>query len=281
MMYLGDNMKQKYEFYQFEDPQFPIEFEYHHQKQTEYKQSSWHNQLELIYLVSGKAELLINQEKFILNSGEIGIINCNSIHSINALSANVHYYSLIIDHNYCSENNFDVLNNKFNPVSRNVELKNILQIISNEMTKLKPYYKDSVKALSISILVILFRTELSNPVNESRLSDSKIKDVSLGIDFIHENYMHDINLDDIAYHVKLSKYHYSRIFKEISGKTINEYLILVRCKQANHLITTSDHKLSSIAQMTGFQSASYFNKVFKKVYGSNPSDLRKKSRQIV
>ncbi len=94
------------------------------------------------------------------------------------------------------------------------------------------------------------------------------------VDFMHENYMHDISLVDIANAVNLSPSYFHRQFRAVFGKTPREELLSVRMAAAKRMLLCDDFSLFEIAEKCGFQSQSYFQYCFKKENGITPGEFR-------
>ena len=67
-------------------------------------------------------------------------------------------------------------------------------------------------------------------------------------------------------------------FKEITGLSSSEFIRNIRLKRAVQLFESSDLSVKEIMYMTGFNTASYFAKCFKKQFGVKPSDYVRKSK---
>ena len=74
--------------------------------------------------------------------------------------------------------------------------------------------------------------------------------------------------------VYLSPAYFSRIFKKETGATFNSFLNEVRIEKSKALLRNNDLKMVDIALMVGFESQSYFTKVFKKITGISPLQYR-------
>jgi AraC-like DNA-binding protein len=74
----------------------------------------------------------------------------------------------------------------------------------------------------------------------------------------------------------MSKYHFLRVFKSITGKTPIEYRNTIRLEHAKELLLDSDHSVTEIADITGFESNVYFCNAFKAKTGFSPSEFRTK-----
>lgn len=93
--------------------------------------------------------------------------------------------------------------------------------------------------------------------------------------FISENYMININLDDIAKLVCLSPTYVSEIFKRKTGENFSEYLIDYRIEIAKDMLKDIRYKVVDVSQMVGYTDSKYFSRLFKKKVGVNPTDYRR------
>ncbi len=86
-----------------------------------------------------------------------------------------------------------------------------------------------------------------------------------------------IALGDMAAMVNLSKAHFIRKFREVTGQTPNQYLIRVRCARAHDLLREGN-SVQQTAQTCGYPDMYSFSKQFRKVYGFAPSLLLHRKR---
>jgi len=100
------------------------------------------------------------------------------------------------------------------------------------------------------------------------------------IAFIHRNYRNKITIDDIAGFLGLSRTHLGRLFKKITGRTLQSYLTQYRISQAVELMRTTELPLGEIAVQVGYANQLYFSKVFRSIYGVPPSIWRQEKRMI-
>lgn len=264
-----------YETHFFEDPSFPVIFHYNTLTKGRFEVfPHWHINIEILYVIEGTVSITSNTAKIIANVGDIVIINSNYLHSIQSLTTDCSYYCLIIDHEHSQKLGFDTTNNRFLSITTDKEIKNIYNLIINEMLNQKKYYKKASVALCTTMLILLFRNVWLNQEKEINNSDNKTSIVKQGIGYINENYDEDIKIDDICATVGVSKYHFCRIFKEVTQKTVNEYTLSLRVQQARFLLKEKKYSVSEAAEATGFNSESYFSKCYKKKLGVLPSKER-------
>src|SRR5574337_2578 len=89
--------------------------------------------------------------------------------------------------------------------------------------------------------------------------------------FIHNNFFVDISLDQVANTACISKYHFSRIFKETTGLTYQSYLNRVRIEQAKKLLEDDALSITDVGYFVGYSDLTHFERVFKKLVASTPS----------
>lgn len=92
---------------------------------------------------------------------------------------------------------------------------------------------------------------------------------------ISENYQRKITIAEVASLLNLGNEAFCRYFKKISGSTFTVFLNQYRVTQAKRLLL-SGKNISETIHESGFESLSYFNRVFKKVTGENPSEFKNK-----
>lgn len=100
--------------------------------------------------------------------------------------------------------------------------------------------------------------------------------LDLVIDYIHKNYMKDINNKGIAAIVNYHPNYLNRVFLAAHGITIHKYITNYRITVAEQLLIATDLPISKIAESVGFSSRVPFTLSFKNINGIKPSEYRKK-----
>lgn len=91
---------------------------------------------------------------------------------------------------------------------------------------------------------------------------------------IDEQYMEQISVASLASQVHLTPTYLCVLFKQATGKTINEYLTNERIRHAKQLLRDPSVKLYDVCYKVGYLSPSYFSKLFKKQTGIPPGEYR-------
>jgi transcriptional regulator GlxA family with amidase domain len=92
--------------------------------------------------------------------------------------------------------------------------------------------------------------------------------------YIRNNLQQNIKVDELADIACFSKDHFSRVFKNITGLAPCDYIISKRIERAQFLLLTTDLSQNQIIEQTGFRSASYFSRIFKKHTSYTPVQYR-------
>lgn len=100
--------------------------------------------------------------------------------------------------------------------------------------------------------------------------------LSPALEYIENNYGDYIEIRTLAELTGVSFEHFCRIFKSCTGITPVKYVTTLRINKAKEaLIKSRSMSVSEIAALSGFESAAYFSKQFKKSEGITPTDFRK------
>ena len=98
--------------------------------------------------------------------------------------------------------------------------------------------------------------------------------------YIHEHYDERITLQDLSAFACLNEAYLSRLFKMETKKTINSYINELRIYKAKELLKSPNIMVKEVAQLVGIKDQLYFNRVFKKFCGENPTDYQDRVKKI-
>jgi len=92
--------------------------------------------------------------------------------------------------------------------------------------------------------------------------------------YINANFTKRIYLDEICRIALMSERSFFYLFKQVMGMPLSKYLQYLRVLRAQELLLETDRTQYDIAKSCGFQSISYFHRVFKKISGDLPGQYR-------
>lgn len=93
--------------------------------------------------------------------------------------------------------------------------------------------------------------------------------------YIEEHLAESLTLTVIARVVNYNETYISRLFKQLSGTSLTEYITQERIKKAKYLLSSTSESMQDIAAALGFDTSQYFSSVFKKSTGISPSEYRR------
>lgn len=93
--------------------------------------------------------------------------------------------------------------------------------------------------------------------------------------FIDSNYHRRIELQEVAETCHLTREAFCRYFRKMTRYTFTDFLNRYRISQSKRMLM-SGYSVSDACYASGFESLSYYNRVFRKVAGENPSAFRKR-----
>jgi AraC-like DNA-binding protein/quercetin dioxygenase-like cupin family protein len=134
------------------------------------------------------------------------------------------------------------------------------------------------------MLLKIYYTELylilSKVIGETHdeLGKPKNRHVTIGLDYLANFYSTQLTMEEIARQVGLSPRHFSRLFAQELGMTVQDYLAILRIRKAKDLLKNSDLGITQIAYALGFNSSQYFTTCFKRLEHITPKDYRSSNR---
>lgn len=103
--------------------------------------------------------------------------------------------------------------------------------------------------------------------------------ISEAMRYLFANFRNVIRLEEILLLTRMSKATFSRQFKRHSGKTFSEFVTHLRLQAAGRELVETDRSVLEIALASGFREISFFNRIFRRIVHSSPSEYRARQRQ--
>jgi len=110
--------------------------------------------------------------------------------------------------------------------------------------------------------------------NNEFVSESKI--ITEVVKYINANYSQEVHLEGISKAVGVSASHISNIFKDEMGVSVMEYLKTLRLENAKKMLLSRTLSVTEVARQCGFNSPSYFSKLFRQRYHVRPRECMNK-----
>jgi AraC family transcriptional regulator len=139
-------------------------------------------------------------------------------------------------------------------------------------------YRQVSTTLLESVAMVLARhvlmTYASSPLPTS--TDACLPRFKLrrAIEYIRENMEKEISFRDIASHLQMSPFHFSRMFRHATGEPPHQYIMRCRMDRAKALLVETRLPIVDVAFEVGYKSQSHFTTCFGKLVGVTPAAFR-------
>ncbi len=236
--------------------------------------ANWHKNIEILHFLKGSGYVICDSITTQVAEGDIFIVNSCCLHLVECDPCGLQYQCLIVDRDFCAANDINTDNLIFEERIRDRDICEMFLAIAKEFKVKSDFVGAGIRASVLSLMVSLCRKYVVKSVKYNQQSNADIiENIKLGIGYIHAHFGEKMTVDDIAAEAMLSKYHFSREFKKMTGYTVVSYILLVRCRQAKKLLHTGKYSVSQVCFLCGFDNSSYFSKTFKKITGVLPSKI--------
>ncbi|RKP46721.1 AraC family transcriptional regulator [Cohnella endophytica] len=248
----------------------------------------WHEHMEFLYFVSGKATIECGSVPFSFQTGDLCVVNSNELHYGISGSEDLSYHAMIVDISLLHSHSEDAIETKFiapithnrilfqNRISDDAEITRNLHAIIGELERKELGYELAIKSHLYGLLALLVRKYVSTlrEQDEYRTRLKELERLAPVFSYIDEHYKDKLTVQRLADQAGLSRFHFSRLFKRITDKSLVEYLNLVRINKSESLLRSKRLTISEIALATGFNDIYYFSRTFKKLKKVSPSEWR-------
>jgi AraC-like DNA-binding protein len=227
-----------------------------------------HEFSEIIYVLSGDAEIVINGKTLHLKDDDFVFIPPNYIHQYKIDKAKV----------YCAVFSNDYIPLFFNAIGdRHLNVEPINVAKHRDLLEKIFTHDSSSKMLTSGYLNILCDIVLKN----SELSPSVLSDGILYqkvINYIFKHFTEDITLKDVSQKFGYNEKYLSATLHKLTGINFRKFISLYRVLRAKELLLNSKEDISSIAMSCGFSAINTFNRTFKEFTGFTPTEFKKQSK---
>ena len=248
----------------------------------------WHDELEIVIITEGTVRVRIAGTEFGLKAGEGYFSNSGILHAETLTSAAGHQHALVFSPRIISQKDDLVWKTYITPVFRNPDIpflrlrssvpwqRDILDLAEtawNQGAYEREDYPLSVRS-SLSKAFSKIVNNISDMENESHYTNAFQRDelrIKKILVFIEKNFDKALTIEDIASSANISESTCLRLFSTVLGTTPIRFIMKFRLQRALEDLRKRDGRtVTAIAHSCGFSDASYFNRCFRKEYGTTP-----------
>jgi AraC family transcriptional regulator, melibiose operon regulatory protein len=252
----------------------------------------WHSDLEFIVILKGSMIYTVNDTNYLLTEGMGIMVNSNRLHFNSSYNNNnCTYLVLLLSPSFLGVNSYiegkyvnpllyDASSDAiiFSPdICWNRQALHLINDIYELCQKQPERYELQLQIQFYSLWSLLYENTIEKKgyhENQSKDMDS-LKDM---IGYINNHYAEKISINEIAYAGMMCRSKCFNLFKATLRQTPLEYLQNYRIQKSLQLLADENLSITDITIACGFNGASYYTEVFKKITGTTPRDYRKNIR---
>lgn len=129
--------------------------------------------------------------------------------------------------------------------------------------------EDCIKVADVLESYIVFLLERYG--NDDQAFDPLVENIK---NYVRENLSYGFSMAELSAMFNYTPKYLGCIFKQRTGKTVKEYCNYLKAEQAKSLLVDTDMSIETIAVQVGFNSLTYFDRVFHKLTGLSPQVYR-------
>ena len=237
---------------------------------------------KMIYVLEGKILISLNDREIKVSENSLVLLSTFEEHSITILEKPYTRYFVA-----ASSDEFDslikdprILTIFKNPATINnvFDTKQISSVFTETFddmlyeNKTQDEYSDQVmNCLLYKLLVYIYRNNRSSFPSVKNKNSTQMYEVQ---QYIDQHFHERITIKSIAEHFFISTSWLTHCFKDLTGYSPRDYLMLIRLSYAKDMIFRSDSSITDIAYLSGFSDVNNFIKYFKKRYDITPKKMQ-------
>lgn len=263
----------------------------HHPRKAFHIPVHWHEEVEIIYVKSGKLSISIQEEVFHAQQGDLFFVNTGELHFMESDDMTVEYYTLLFPLEFISFQTEDALEQEvFGPLRgkklllpvklADRKVKEEIAVLLKKIIKVNEIRKTGFTFRTRILLLEVMELLLGNQCFQqaSYINTSSIQRDLLA--FIQKHYTEKISLHMLAEEFHLSEKYISSYFKEHFSISFMQYVMHLRMTKAKNLLVTTEFPITEVALSCGFPSVNLFIRNFKAAYQVTPLQYRKKTNSF-
>ncbi|MBW4083832.1 AraC family transcriptional regulator [Paenibacillus sp. S150] len=253
-----------------------------------------HNSTEIMYLISGSCAVDVRQhtnveERFRLKRGELIMLDANVPHRL-MVEEGRSCRMLNVEFGFTAstgaapsiarlaEEEEELAGLLRAPFSSLVlpDPEEVFHVLKSLVLELDQHGGEGQGSLMIRLLFAELLLRLSRLRREQQQASQQPSQlyVRRAIEFLHQNYDRGIQVKEVAAEVSLHPGYLHRIFRAHTGRTLTDYLNMLRMEKARMLLGQSEIPVAEIADYVGIGSRQYFHLLFRKYTGCTPVEYR-------
>ena len=250
-----------------------------------YNRLHQHEEIQISHIINGSGKLLVGDSIHQFGKGDTYVIGSNLPHIFKSVKeeSDAHMLSVFFTESTFGSDFFNLPYFKeitpfFQRANTGFKVASNKKKIARSLLKLAQKDKLNQFIGFLKILHVLSNTNieaLSKFTYAKALSTNEGQRLQVVFDFVFKNFHKPIALEEVSKMAYMTPTAFCRFFKQRTNKTFFEFLIELRIEHACQLLRIKkEMNINLISDLSGFNSISNFNKKFKKVKGTPPTQYQ-------
>ncbi len=276
------------------DPLFPVDVRFYIFDRHANLRLNRHDYFELLYVLHGEMSFQIHKQYFNVRAGDLLVIGSTFFHrpikhgSPPAKAVLLYFLPDLIRGKDTSGEDAEYLMPflaqdadfpHLVPAKTGIpsQILDLIQRIYAELPARSTRGRLNAKTYLRMILVLLGNhyAQYRVTVNTFRRKQENIERLRPLFEFLDRHFAEPITVDDAASMVHMSKSHFMRFFKNVTGQGFVTYRHHLRIAKAESVLATTDISIAELCQQVGYCDQSYFGMVFRKLAHMTPGQYRR------
>lgn len=254
----------------------------------------FHNEYEIFFLREGERHFFFDNRAYLVTGGDLILVDTNRVHMTRSISDQDKNHDRIIL--YVADYRMREFDQKYPSLGlvrffkeecgvfkltpqQQQRYMSMYNRLHDEFEHGGPYSPVAIELEVLHYLMDLLRDNYQKSPIKTAAQTSGARNQYTTVynvaDYISAHFAEPITLDGLAKQFYLSKYHLCRTFKQITGVGITEYINVLRIQRAKQLLEQTNDSVSKIAMEVGYNSITYFEKLFRTYMNISPLQYQK------
>lgn len=238
----------------------------------------WHEGVELFWGTEGEGWVFCDGSRLRLKKDRAVIINSGQLHRAQAKSRRLAYEYLILEKDLWEEIAPDFMVwFSCQEKEKDERLKTLMEEAVAERNRSGEYVWLGVKGQLLRIMSHLLEeygvqemeTAVCGMYGRGRVQ------MNAALSFIKEHYREELTVEQVSRIAGFSQSHFSRLFREMAGMTLMEYVNMLRCDSVRRMLLTEDCTVGQAADYGGFKNRALFYRMYRRFVGHLPTEEKK------
>ena len=245
----------------------------------------------LLYLISGELELVIAKQRHLMHAGDICFLTPGTQYVTTPIStikvANLYFtfdpelpkndllnLETPLLNTFAPTQFEDVYNFNTSCVFKSLILSKIMKRILNEDIVRGDFYQQQINAMVKQLLIEMIRIR-NAPVQDAALPPVMVKIFQ----YVDDNIAELLSVAQIAQAFSYHPVYINSLFKRYSGQTAYAFITQKKIDSVEKTLRFTDMSITEVAQAYSFSDCSHLSRVFKKVKGCSPTEIRREANE--